>query len=467
MLCIFLACLHSVGQQSVFPNPIKVEPLPSVQGTTLEFRLYEQPRPLKVWCLRVDLNDPDLAHTVSKPAPKGAMVKVAGNPPKEIPAETLSQTTLDFARTEKLDIAINASPFYPVVKFPGQPLDINGLHLRDHQQVSPPLNGYACWTLSPDHRLRFFQGRPPYVALNRALIGTGGFGMVIVDGRVVDRQGKEDPLHPRTALGLEQNAAGEDKAMVWLVIDGRQPKVSEGVGLVELGNLGQQLGLKQLLNLDGGGSSTLVVVDPSSKEESKEPAKTGPHVKNTPVGLGNIPGTLRPNGNNWGLWRVTTQSGITSQQLKQFSQSLTVGQLLRLTGPLNNALRHLQLQDPESRSAFLALLALPGGPLGEKNSQDKSESPGGISSWPPIATTQPALAAELGYSPQEMTALLAEPDGKILLARWWWQSSSATQSLQQNKLPALLNLSTELADQFRLNQKKAREILSQKPASGG
>jgi hypothetical protein len=305
------------------------------------------------------------------------------------------------------------------------------------------------------------------VALNRALIGTGGFGMVIVDGRVVDRQGKEDPLHPRTALGLEQNAAGEDKAMVWLVIDGRQPKVSEGVGLVELGNLGQQLGLKQLLNLDGGGSSTLVVVDPSSKEESKEPAKTGPHVKNTPVGLGNIPGTLRPNGNNWGLWRITTQSGITSQQLKQFSQSLTVGQLLRLTGPLNNALRHLQLQDPDSRSAFLALLALPGGPLGEKNSQDKSESPGGISSWPPIATTQPALAAELGYSPQEMTALLAEPDGKILLARWWWQSSSATQSLQQNKLPALLNLSTELADQFRLNQKKAKEILSQKPASRG
>ena len=123
MLCIFLACLHSMGQQSVFPNPIKVEPLPSVQGTTLEFRLYEQPRPLKVWCLRVDLNDPDLAHTVSKPAPKGAKVKVAGNPSthrpstpsSNSPASLLTSTASISAITNRSALLSTVTPAGPLV----------------------------------------------------------------------------------------------------------------------------------------------------------------------------------------------------------------------------------------------------------------------------------------------------------------------------------------------------------------
>ena len=46
----------------------------------------------------------------------------------------------------------------------------------------------------------------------------------------------------------------------WLVtVDGRQPDASAGMTLVELQRLAQRLGLTDALNLDGGGSTTMVI----------------------------------------------------------------------------------------------------------------------------------------------------------------------------------------------------------------
>ena len=44
-----------------------------------------------------------------------------------------------------------------------------------------------------------------------------------------------------------------------LVVDGKQPFYSEGVTLAELADFLISLGCDRALNLDGGGSSTLVV----------------------------------------------------------------------------------------------------------------------------------------------------------------------------------------------------------------
>lgn len=60
-------------------------------------------------------------------------------------------------------------------------------------------------------------------------------------------------VHPRTAAGVD--AAGD---LVLLIVDGRQ-RESRGVDLVELARLLRALGCVQAVNLDGGGSSTLVV----------------------------------------------------------------------------------------------------------------------------------------------------------------------------------------------------------------
>ncbi|MCK4578302.1 MAG: phosphodiester glycosidase family protein, partial [Candidatus Marinimicrobia bacterium] len=60
-------------------------------------------------------------------------------------------------------------------------------------------------------------------------------------------------IHPRTACGYRA-----DGALIILVVDGRQYN-SRGVNLQELAAIMQNLGCVEALNLDGGGSSTLVV----------------------------------------------------------------------------------------------------------------------------------------------------------------------------------------------------------------
>jgi hypothetical protein len=60
-------------------------------------------------------------------------------------------------------------------------------------------------------------------------------------------------IHPRTAVGYR-----EDGTVVLLVVDGRQ-EVSRGASLEELATLMVDLGAREAINLDGGGSSTLVV----------------------------------------------------------------------------------------------------------------------------------------------------------------------------------------------------------------
>ncbi len=60
-------------------------------------------------------------------------------------------------------------------------------------------------------------------------------------------------VHPRTAAGRTA-----DGALILMVVDGRQPE-SRGVSLEELAMLMRDVGAVEALNLDGGGSSTLVV----------------------------------------------------------------------------------------------------------------------------------------------------------------------------------------------------------------
>jgi exopolysaccharide biosynthesis protein len=71
--------------------------------------------------------------------------------------------------------------------------------------------------------------------------------------RVVD----DRELHPRTAIGIDH----ESGRVLMLVVDGRQ-SFSRGYTMVELANLMQSLGADDALNLDGGGSSTLLSYGP-------------------------------------------------------------------------------------------------------------------------------------------------------------------------------------------------------------
>jgi hypothetical protein len=94
----------------------------------------------------------------------------------------------------------------------------------------------------------------------RAGHAVGGAGLLLLNGRVFDEWGEEriaagfdTTRHPRTMIG-------EDGTSIWLVaVDGRQPLLSLGMSFRELQGLAARLGLRSALNLDGGGSTTMVV----------------------------------------------------------------------------------------------------------------------------------------------------------------------------------------------------------------
>lgn len=86
---------------------------------------------------------------------------------------------------------------------------------------------------------------------------------LVTDGRidVTDEREKmvssfAPTLHPRTAIGSRA-----DGTVVLLVADGRHPPERVGLSLHDLARLMVELGVTEAINLDGGGSSTMVVGD--------------------------------------------------------------------------------------------------------------------------------------------------------------------------------------------------------------
>lgn len=98
----------------------------------------------------------------------------------------------------------------------------------------------------------------------------GGSELLVKDG-VVQPNG-DTAVHPRSAIGTKA-----DGTIVMFEVDGRSPGFSEGVQLQELGQLMKKLGVVQALNLDGGGSSTVVVKLPgqSARQVMNRPSDGG------------------------------------------------------------------------------------------------------------------------------------------------------------------------------------------------
>lgn len=74
---------------------------------------------------------------------------------------------------------------------------------------------------------------------------------------------------PRTVAGIRA-----DGTLLLVVFDGRDPGVSEGVTLPEAARVLLSLGAVDAMNLDGGGSSTMVVRD-AVRNRPSDPGKTG------------------------------------------------------------------------------------------------------------------------------------------------------------------------------------------------
>ncbi|MCX7610839.1 MAG: phosphodiester glycosidase family protein [Ignavibacterium sp.] len=104
-------------------------------------------------------------------------------------------------------------------------------------------------------------GTSPIIGNVTALIG-GGPRLLINGSKPSTFVGFEgfssdfvNTRHPRTAVGFNQDST----KVYFVVVDGRQSNLSVGMTLDELADLMLSIGCKNAVNLDGGGSSTMVI----------------------------------------------------------------------------------------------------------------------------------------------------------------------------------------------------------------
>lgn len=112
--------------------------------------------------------------------------------------------------------------------------------------------------LSPSHPWEAVGGRP--LLLRDSIIQ----GEVDTEGQPGFATGR----HPRTAVGI----ANGRRRLLLVTVDGRQLPYSDGMTLRELANLLLALGVPEAINLDGGGSTTLVYREGDSLRVANRPS---------------------------------------------------------------------------------------------------------------------------------------------------------------------------------------------------
>ncbi len=251
-LCLGLAKLAPAGAQQVQPStPPAVSiatPAARASGSSTNlawtpiFRGIERletsastPRPLQIRALRVELRAAGIDFLVT---PSN------GAEPKDVGARSATEFLEEF----HCQAAINGSVFDVYALQRGDPMDILGLSLSGGQRYSPP-NRWDALLISRDRRA--WIARAP-VDTRKAWNGLSGYRALLVRGK---NRGTRDDLHPRSAVGVSRDG----RQLLLMTVDGRQPGYSEGLTTFETAEWMKRLGAEDALNLDGGGSTTLVI----------------------------------------------------------------------------------------------------------------------------------------------------------------------------------------------------------------
>ncbi len=247
------------------------------QGVTYTRRIRSSPRKLVIHVVEIDLMAP------------GVHILVTGGDPS-CGMETCAMTTGEFLKKNDLQLAMNGSFFSPFsvgttfwdfYPHTNDPTDIQGLSISNGVQYSDDEDGFAkiCFT---EAKAQITEDSCPN-GTSQAIAGRE----ILVRNRAAAYFDYADGLHPRSAV-----AVGEEGKRLWLiVVDGRQDGYSEGIDLNELADLIAQLGATEALNLDGGGSTTLIT--------SKNRARS----LNAPIHT-RIPMRQRPVANHLGVYAL-------------------------------------------------------------------------------------------------------------------------------------------------------------------
>jgi len=266
-----LAVLGLYVRGRPIPVPIREKLFPGVDYAR---RVSLQPGPMIVHVITIDMRTPGLRFLVTPADDRGS----------DMPLR--ARTTSEFLNEFDVQIAINGdgfSPWWsrsPADYYPhaGDPVRPRGDAASRGKVYWSTSEAFPTLYINSRNQLSFDAPAKPFNALS-------GETMLLMGGEVIpDLDGVE--LQPRTAIGYSRNG----RYLYLVVVDGRQPFYSEGITLAGLADLFISLGAQYAMNLDGGGSSTLVVEGDNGE----------PHILNSPID-NYIPGRERPVANHLGI----------------------------------------------------------------------------------------------------------------------------------------------------------------------
>jgi len=216
-----------------------------------------------IYALRVDLTDPDI-QLYATPRIANDYVLDA--------RETAGYTVSNFLTMHGLQVAVNANYFHDAgtsdtespsyTDAPGTPFDVIGLLISHGVVVSPQdSDDYtASFMFTTNNQVTFYPTNwpaNPTDGINTAVTGLYTIlrNNINVGSNYIGNQDFVHQVNPRTAYGLSQ-----DRQYLYLmVIDGRQSGYSNGALDWETAKWLQELGAWDGANMDGGGSSCMVI----------------------------------------------------------------------------------------------------------------------------------------------------------------------------------------------------------------
>ncbi len=257
-------------------------------GITYVRQVRSQPRPMMIHIVSVDLTAPGIEVIVSSDLGDRSDAE-----PSQVAAtlessqQTLARTTSEFLNETQVQIAVNGSFFYPFhEKTPWDYFPHSGDRVQALGQaiaegipyITPKDPWHPLCILTTGHVIISTQFSCP----DHTTYGLSGGPLLLVDGHppAGDRPLKNTDK-PYARMIAATDALGDH---LWLIaVDGKQPFYSNGMTLAEATDLVQSLGATQALNLDGGGSTTLVQSTPEGARPLNAPIHTKLPMRERPV----------------------------------------------------------------------------------------------------------------------------------------------------------------------------------------
>jgi hypothetical protein len=283
---LFLPLFFFSRQHFLRPPRVEEEQV-LFQGIKYKRQALSFPRPLMLHLVEIDLTAP------------GLKVFVTPGKPTEDLTETNARTTSEFLREFKLQLAINASYFYqfrektPWDYYPyrGDRVNVSGQGISNGEIYSAAETKFPALCFAANNRARIASNGicPP-----ETLHAIAGYHLLLNEGKPVRETSSVShnlKPYPCVVAAIDKNGT-----KLWLMaIDGKQPAYSEGVTIAELTAIAKELNAQTAINLDGGGSTTLVM-------ESQGKAK----ILNAPIHA-KVPMNERPVANHLGFFALPSQ----------------------------------------------------------------------------------------------------------------------------------------------------------------